>query len=99
MRPVNTTERQMPRPLAPTSLQRKLHRWELHHLRQVVADQQTQIEAQAAELATLKRELSWAEQSAESWRADALQAIEDAGCMVGLTQTGQVLAVQPGRVQ
>jgi hypothetical protein len=73
-------------------LQRKLHHWELLHLRQVVADQQTQLDAQAAEIAQLQRDLSWAEDCAESWRDDALSAIEQAGCTPGLTQSGHVLA-------
>jgi hypothetical protein len=77
-------------------LPRKLQTWELQHLRQLVAAQQAQIEAQSADIAQLQRELSCAEDSAERWRDDALQAIEDAGCAPGLTITGQLIAVQAG---
>ena len=85
--------------LRSSGLQRKLHTWELDHLRQVVADQQALIEAQAAALAVLQRDLSWMEDSAERWRDDALQAIQDAGCTPGLTQAGHLVALQPGDTQ
>jgi len=83
----------MPRP-AHTTLQRKLHAWELTHLRLVVADQQAQLDALAAQITQLQRELSYAEDSAERWRDDALQAIEDAGCSPGLTMSGHLAAAQ-----
>ena len=77
------------RPRALNALQRKLHTWELHHLRQVVADQQAQIEA-------LQRDLCHAEDSAERWREDALYAIEFTGAAPGLTQSGHLVAVHVG---
>ena len=76
-----------------TALQRKLHAWEPIHLRQVVADQQAQLEALQAENAQLRRDLSWAEDCADSWRDDALRAIKDAGCTPGLTMAGHLVAV------
>lgn len=74
----------------PVALVRKLHAWELLHLREVVEEQRQQLEAQAAELAEAKRALSWAEDCAESWRDDALRAFEECGKKAGLTMDGSV---------
>lgn len=82
-----------------TGLQRKLHSWELAHLRRLVAEQQAQIDAQAAEIAQIKRDLSHAEDCAESWRDDALAAIDTAGCLPGLTQAGHLVALHTGALQ
>lgn len=97
MRFVQPTERKMPTSRALPRLPRKLQTWELHHLRQLVADQQAQIEAQAAEIAQLKHDLSRAEDSADRWRDDALQAINTAGCTPGLTMAGHLVALPAGR--
>ena len=70
-----------------SALVRRLHAAELLHLREVVAEQQAEIEE-------LKRSLSWAESCADSWRDDALRAIDDAGALPGLTVDGRVVAVQ-----
>ena len=83
----------------PTSVQRKLHAWELAHLRLLVAEQQATIQAQAAEIADLKRALSWAEDRADSWRDDMLAMINCAGSTPGLTKDGRVVALQHGAVQ
>ena len=76
------------------ALRRKLHRWELEHLRTVCAEQADRIGALEAELAELRRELHYVEDLAESWRNDALCAIEAGGQAVGLTKDGRVIALQ-----
>jgi hypothetical protein len=81
--------------MRPSGLQRKLQAWELDHLRQVLAEQQALIEAQSAAIAVLQRDLARAEDAADRWRDDALQAINAAGCTPGLTQAGQLVALQP----
>lgn len=77
-----------------TALRRKLHGWELDHLRIVCVEQAERIETLEAEAAELRRLLCYAEDCAESWRDDALRAIEAAGETVGLTRSGHVVAVQ-----
>jgi hypothetical protein len=67
-------------------IQRQLERWELGHLRTLAA-------AQAEEIEDLQRRLAWAEDCAERWRDDALQAIDDAGLAPGLTLGGHLVAV------
>lgn len=74
----------------------RIAQWELAHLRQLVADQQALIEAQDQQLRDLQRELSYANDCAEMWRDDALQAIKDNGHTVGLTRDGRIVAVQAG---
>lgn len=82
------------------ALNRKLERWELAHLRQHVEELRLQLDAQLAELAETKRQLSWAEDCADRWRDDALNAIADAGCLPGITITGAVVALpQQGQLQ
>lgn len=85
--------------MSAAALRRKLHAWELLHLREVLAEQQALIEQLQAEAADLQRRLSWAEDCADSWRDDALRAIEGSGCTPGLTLAGQVVAIHPGAMQ
>ena len=84
---------------ADAALRRKLHAWELEHLRTVVAEQQQRIEALEGQNADLRRALSYAEDMADLWRDDALRAIKDAGCTPGLTLGGHVVPIQPGALQ
>jgi hypothetical protein len=76
-------------------LRRRLERLELTHLRSFIEEQRTAIEALQAELADTQRRLSWAEDNADRWRDDFLQAIDHAGATPGLTVDGQVVALQP----
>lgn len=88
-----------PRPRADRALQalhRKLHAWELQHLRALTAELHAQLEAAHAELADTKRRLSWAEDNADRWRDDFLQVIEQTGATPGLMPTGQVVAIPAG---
>lgn len=81
---------------ADAALRRKLHAWELEHLRRVVAEQQQRIEALEGENSDLCRRVDYLEFLSDSWREDALRAIEDAGSAPGLTIDGHLVAVQPG---
>lgn len=67
-------------------IQHKLDRMALDDLR-VLAQEQ------AGEIEDLRRRLRWAEESADSWRDDALRAIEDAGMQPGLTMNGTLVGV------
>ena len=78
-------------PLAP--LLRKLEAWELLHLREHCEELRTQLDAALAEREDALQRLSWAEDGADRWRNDALQAIDDAGCAPGLTIDGYVVGV------
>jgi hypothetical protein len=78
------------------SLTRKLERLELAHLREFIEEQRATIEALEADLADTKRRLLWAEEAADSWRDDALRAIEQAGATPGLMLDGTVVAVPAG---
>jgi hypothetical protein len=87
------------RPRADRALQalnRKLHAWELQHLRHLTGELHAQLEATQAELADTQRRLSWAEDNADRWRDDFLQAIEDTGATPGLLPSGQVVAIPAG---
>lgn len=72
---------------------RRLEHAELFHLREHCAELAVRIEQLEAENADLKRELDYAQDCAERWRDDALDAINEAGCDVGLTVTGHVVAL------
>ena len=76
---------------ATAAIQRRLERWELDHLRALAA-------AQAEQIETLQRQLSYAEDLADSWRRDALDVQEDLaarhGGAPGLTIDGRLVIVQ-----
>lgn len=76
---------------ATAAIQRRLERWELDHLRALAA-------AQAEQIETLQRQLSYAEDCADSWRRDALELQEELaeyiGGAPGLTVSGRLVVVQ-----
>jgi hypothetical protein len=78
---------------ATLSIQRKLDRWELEHLRLLAAQQAEYIEE-------LQRRLTWAEDCAERWRDDALdmqaQLADSTGAAPGLTREGRLGIVAEG---
>jgi len=76
---------------APTiaAIVRKLHAAELLHLRQVVADQQALIDAQAAEIERLNGEVNWAYGRADMFQ-DMMNALQDAAPGMGMTACGAV---------
>lgn len=75
------------------ALRRKLHAWELEHLREHVEELRAALDAAEQERDAAMQRASWAEDCAERWRDDALRAIEDAGAAPGLTITGHVVAI------
>jgi hypothetical protein len=79
------------------ALRRKLHAWELQHLREHVEELREQLDAALAERDRWQDRAHYAEDLAESWREDALRAIEDAGAMPGLTLQGRIVAVEQPR--
>lgn len=78
------------------NIRRRLERWELPHLRELAARQAEQIEQLQAELEETQRRLNWAEDCAEQWREQTMQALNDAvdadpdRLCIGLTQDGRV---------
>ena len=80
------------------ALRRKLHAWELQHLREHVEDLRAQVDALQTQRDELQRRLDWAEGCADAWRDDALRAIEDVGCAPGLTLAGQVIPLPKGSI-
>jgi len=77
------------------ALVRKLHAAELDHLRQVVAEQQALIEAQAKQIADLQRDLSWAEGRADMFH-DLVHELQDSNpnARIGLTLDGRLGVLQ-----
>lgn len=75
------------------SIQRRLERWELDHLRAVCA-------VQAEEIERLKRELSYAEDCADMWQRCHEQLAEhfDSQHAVGLTVAGDLVVTEGGAV-
>ena len=76
-------------------LRRKLHAAELIHLREVVAEQQAQIEALHAQLADMERQANWAHDRADMF-ADLARDLQDAQphLQVGLTRDGRAGVLQ-----
>jgi hypothetical protein len=78
------------------NIRRRLERWELPHLRELAARQAEQIEQLQAELEDTQRRLNWAEDCAEQWHEQTMQALNDAvdadpkRLCIGLTQDGRV---------
>lgn len=71
---------------------RKMHAWELLHLRRHAADLQGQIERLQAENSELRCDLSWAEDASDVWRAAAEQA-QEYGARLGVTRAGDVVVM------
>lgn len=65
------------------ALRRKLHAWELEHLRQVVAEQQQLIESLEAANVALCREVRDTQTIAEQWQSEAEALREDVGARGG----------------
>jgi ABC-type transporter Mla subunit MlaD len=87
------------RPRADRALQalnRKLHAWELQHLRELTAELHAQLEATRAQLSDTLQRLSWAEDAADRWRDDFLEVIKQTGSTPGLLVTGQAVAIPAG---
>jgi hypothetical protein len=75
------------------ALTRKLHGLELQHLRQHVEDLRARLDAAETERDDALRRAFWAEDNADRWRDDFLQAINDQGATPGLTRAGNVVAL------
>lgn len=77
-----------------SAIRRKLHGWELLHLREHAAALEQRLEELEAENERLRSELTYAEDLADSWRDDVMRMMED-GMEVGLTKDGHVVALTP----
>lgn len=73
------------------SIQRRLERWELDHLRALCA-------VQAEEIDRLQRELIYAEDCADMWQRGHERITEHLGAehSVGLTVSGEIVVVEGG---
>lgn len=74
---------------ATLSIQRRLEKWELDHLRALCA-------VQAEELERLQRDLQYAEDCADMWQRIHDITTERPDCEIGLTIEGQIVAVEGG---
>lgn len=74
------------------SIQRKLDRWELQHLREHAAHLATQAEQLEGQLQLLQARLEHAESVADFWREQVLQLQADLGdeLRLGMTADGQL---------
>lgn len=88
---------------ATSRIQARLERWELDHLRQHAADLAERLEAAEARAADLERQLSYAEDSSEFWREQAIQmqldAAEEIGGAPGITMGGALVIAQMPEVR
>lgn len=71
------------------SIQRRLERWELDHLRALCA-------VQAEEIERLKREVQYAEDCADMWQRIHDITQEHPGAQIGLTTSGEIVALEGG---
>lgn len=79
------------------ALRRRLHKWELDHLRKLSAELADKLETAQQRIDDLEAEAARAWDVAESWRNDALDLVndlQDCGKQVGLTKAG-ALVVMP----
>jgi hypothetical protein len=76
-----------------SAIVRKLHGWELLHLREHAAELERRLDELTAENGRLRSELSYAEDCAASWRDDVIRLMDDAE--VGLTQDGRLVKLAP----
>jgi hypothetical protein len=78
-------------------IQARLERLELEHLRSLVAEQALQLEAQAQDIADLRRDKAWLEDVAEWQHRETLelgQRMEEAGTgHLGLTMSGSLVVI------
>lgn len=74
---------------ATLSIQRRLERWELDHLRALCAVQAEQIER-------LQREVQYAYDCAYMWQRIHDITTESPDCQVGLTVSGEIVALEGG---
>lgn len=78
------------------ALRKRLERWELEHLRALSASLSDQLEAANERVEALHSDLARAWRNAEAWQDDAMElvkALEAAGTEVGITQAGQLVAI------
>lgn len=74
---------------ATISIQRRLERWELDHLRALCA-------VQAEEIERLQRQLVYAEDCAVMWQRIHDITQETPQASIGLTQAGEIVVVEGG---
>jgi hypothetical protein len=73
--------------LVTASIQRRLERWELDHLRALCA-------VQAEEIERLHRDLQYAENCADMWQRIHDITTESPACKIGLTVKGEIVPVE-----
>lgn len=73
------------------ALKRKLDRALLAHLVEHCDELRSELDACQSERDELRRRLAYAEDCADMWRDDALQAIRDAGAAPSLTLSGRIV--------
>ena len=79
-----------------TALRKRLQRWELDHLRTLAAEQADRLEQAQARIEALETEVSRAWDTAEGWRMDAMELVnelQESGQNVGLTQSGALVVM------
>jgi hypothetical protein len=76
----------------PAALIRKLHGWELLHLREHCATLEAQVEALTAEVERLRQETAWADGRADMFQ-DAVLRLQEDGMQLGLTQSGDIVSM------
>lgn len=77
------------------ALVRKLHAAELQHLRELVAEQQATIEAQAQQIKDLEDAAVWSDQRAGMFQ-DLVHELQDLhpSAQIGITQSGHMGVMQ-----
>lgn len=80
------------------AMRKRLDRWELDHLRKHAAELADKLELAQERIEGLESEVSRAWDTAESWRMDAMDLVNDlqeAGKEVGLTMGGALVVMEP----
>jgi hypothetical protein len=78
------------------ALRKRLERWELDHLRALSVSLHDQLEVAHERIQALQSDIDRAWRNAEAWQDDAMElvkALEAAGTEVGITQAGQLVAI------
>lgn len=75
------------------SIQRKLDKWELHHLRQHALDLAERLELADQAITLAKDQIDSAQFQTDYWQRECfelVQELQDAGETIGITKSGQI---------